>query len=134
MTPQRGGLVRSRDKLNTLQYISACRRPTNLKLVQVLTCREMILPPLKPHDPLIKWSTSGHVTIWSFYIFTSPRPMATKRGRNLSYRRMFSRLKPSLSHRLSHHWLFVVNSEQISPVLPLLTLKNKKMTVGLPSS
>ena len=41
--------------------------------------------------------------------------MASKRGRNLCYRRMFSRLKSSLSHRLSHHWLFVVNFAQISP-------------------
>ena len=36
------------------------------------------------HDPLIKWPTWGHMTIWKFYIFISMRLIANKLGRLLT--------------------------------------------------
>ena len=46
------------------------------KLGNVLTYSER-LPPLKPHDCLIKWPTRVHVAVWKFFISTFLRLMAT---------------------------------------------------------
>ena len=62
-----------------LTSLSTCRRPMDTELDKVVSyCYK--LPPLKSHDPLITWPTWRHVTIWSIYIFTFTRLMATKTG------------------------------------------------------
>ena len=48
---------------NWILYISIYRRPMYTKLGKLLAYCEM-LPHLKSHDPLIKWPTWDHVTIW----------------------------------------------------------------------
>ena len=85
-TPQCGGHVRSRDKLNLLYlhlqktYENQTRQGTDL---------QWELPSLKPYDPLITWPTWGHTTISKIYIFFITRLMASKPGRLLTYGRRF---------------------------------------------
>ena len=51
------------------------------------------------HDPLIKWPTWGHMTIWKIYISIFMRFIANKFGRLLTVRRIFTMqmLKSSLT-------------------------------------
>ena len=87
MTLQWGGLVRLRDKLNTLYFHLQKTHGHQTRLGADLPWEP---PPLKQHDPLTTWPTWGHVKIWNIYIYTLARPMATKLGRVLGYGRRFS--------------------------------------------
>ena len=55
--------------------MSACRRPKDTKLSEVLTYHERF-PPLKPQDPLTIWPTLGHVTTLKMFISTFTKNMA----------------------------------------------------------
>ena len=81
------GLVRSRDKLDTL--FLGLQRPIDIKLSKVLTYRKR-LPPVKPHDFLVTWPTGDHVTAWKILTSIFIRLMITKLDRVLTSRRSFS--------------------------------------------
>ena len=68
---------------NWIHYFSTCKTPTGTRLGNLLTQRER-LPSLKSHDPLINWSTFGHMTNWKKYIFTFAKLITTKLGRVLT--------------------------------------------------
>ena len=57
---------------------------------------DMVLEAPK-HDPLTKWSTWGHMTVWKFYISIFMRFKANKLGRLLILGRIFimQTLKPT---------------------------------------
>lgn len=74
--------------INSIYYISTCRRPMGTKWGMLLTYSER-LPSCKPQNLLITWVTWGHVKIGKFYISTIKRFKASKPGRVLSYKRRF---------------------------------------------
>ena len=61
----------------------------NTKLDKLLTHSERLLS-LKPYDPLITWSTWGHLTIWKTVISTTTRLIVSKLDMLLTYERTFS--------------------------------------------
>ena len=87
MTPQWGSLVRSHDKLNKLNLHLQKTNGHQIRQEADLRDRHQ---RLKPHYPLITWSTWCQLTIWKIYISILIRLMATKLGRVLSYWKRFS--------------------------------------------
>ena len=65
-------------------HISTCRRCINKTIGKVLTVLEA-----PKHDPLIKWPTWDHATIWKIYISIFMRFIDNKLGRLLTLVRIF---------------------------------------------
>ena len=68
-----------------IKYLSPSADIDNTALGKVLTLQEA-----PKHDPLVKWTTWDHVTIWKIYISTFTRFIANKLGRVLTLGRIFS--------------------------------------------
>ena len=82
MRSQRSGLVGSLDKWNTYLHLQKIYRHPSREGADIVL-------EAPRHDPLIKWPTRGHVTVWKIYISIFMRLIANKLGRLVTLGRVF---------------------------------------------